>query len=88
MSSRNPETKPKRGYVRTFASIEEYEAWLETNTDEPTLDDETPEQRFLQLAELSDAVARLNPRPRKRFTARGSSPFAEPACSSSLGTSD
>ena len=70
MSSRNPETKPKnRGYVRTFDSIEEYEQWLETNTDEPTLDDETPEQRFLQLAELSGAVARLNPRARKRFAA-------------------
>ena len=69
MSSRNQETKPKRGYVRTFDSIEEYEEWLETNTDEPTLDDETPEQRFLQLAELSGAVARLNPHPRRRFTA-------------------
>ena len=69
MTSNNAETKPKRGYVRTFESIEEYEQWLETNTDEPTLDDETPEQRFLQLGELSDAVARLNPRPTKRFTA-------------------
>ena len=59
----------KPGYARTFDSIAEYEEWLETNTDEPTLDDETPEQRFLQLAELSAAVAGLNPRPGQRFTA-------------------
>ena len=70
MSNAKPKTDArKKGYARTFDSIEAYEQWLETNTDEPTLNDETPEQRLRQLGELSDAAERLNPSQREHFTA-------------------
>ena len=70
MSNAKRRTDTRRpGYARTFDSTAAYEQWLETNTDEPTLNDETPEERFRQLGDLSDSAATLNPSPREHFTA-------------------
>lgn len=70
MTESKPKTSARQSaYARTFEDIEAYEQWLEENTDEPTLNDETPEQRFQQLGEVSDAAGRLNPYPDTHFVA-------------------
>ena len=63
---RRSQTKPQ-AYARTFETFEEYERWLDENSDEPTPRDESPEERFWQLADLSDAAATLSPYTREYF---------------------
>ncbi len=65
----NTSSRKPRAYARSFETFEDYERWLEDNSDEPAPSDETPEDRFWQLADVSDGAAALSPYEREYFGA-------------------
>ena len=57
----------RKNCTASFDSFEEYEAWEELNLNEPDPDEQTIVERFWETADLSDAIAKLNPYKREHF---------------------
>ena len=67
MTSREPQKGTRR--CVSFDSFDEYEAWHDQNPNGLEPPDRTAEDRFWEVADLSDAMATLNPYEQEYFVA-------------------